>query len=139
MLKFIWYFSSILIMKKRVLVIDDDPAVLAMIEEVLSYEQYNVKALNTSLGALKDIREFKPDIVLVDYLIDHINGGDICSSIKSDPALKNIPVIIISAYPKVFHSVGPYNSDAFISKPFDLSELIGTIEACIRKNSPLTF
>ena len=73
MLKFIWYFSSILIMKKRVLVIDDDPAVLAMIEEVLSYEQYNVKALNTSLGALKDIREFKPDIVLVDYLIDHIN------------------------------------------------------------------
>jgi DNA-binding response OmpR family regulator len=126
-------------MKKRVLVIDDDPAILAMIEEVLSYEQYDVKASSTSLGALKDIREFKPDIVLVDYLIDHINGGDICTSIKSDPALKNIPVIIISAHPKVFHSVGTYNSDAFISKPFDLSELIGTIEACIRKNSPLSF
>ncbi len=139
MLKFIWYFSSTGMMKKRVLVIDDDPAILAMIEEVLSYEQYDVKALNTSLGALKDIREFKPDIVLVDYLIDHINGGDICTSIKSDPALKNIPVIIISAHPKVFHSVGTYYSDAFISKPFDLSELIGTIEACIRKNSPLSF
>jgi len=126
-------------MKKRVLVIDDDPAILAMIEEVLSYEQYDVKASSTSLGALNDVKEFMPDIVLVDYLIDHINGGDICSSIKSDPVLKNIPVIIISAYPKVFHSVGTYNSDAFISKPFDLSELIGTIEACIRKNSPLTF
>ncbi len=86
-------------MRKRVLLIDDDPAVLAMIEEVLSYEQYDVKALSTSANALNDIREFMPDVVLLDYLIGHINDGDVCFLIKSDPVLKHIPVIIISAYP----------------------------------------
>lgn len=120
-------------MTKRILVVDDDISVLEVIEAALSYENFDVKTVGRTYNILKTIEEYKPDIILLDYLLDDINGGEYCHQIKTHPASKHLPVIIISAYPQVFESLGTYGCDSFIAKPFDLSTLVQTINTCLNK------
>jgi DNA-binding response OmpR family regulator len=124
-------------MKRRILVIDDDPAVLSMVEEVLAYEHFEVMALGNTHNAIEAIQQFGPDAVLLDYLIGHINGGDLCHLIKSSPKVNHIPVIIVSAYSNIFDSLGTFQSDAFIAKPFDMEDLLKTIDDCIAQSDQL--
>lgn len=115
-------------MTKKVLVMDDDTSILEVIEEALSYENFQVRTTAESMTVLKTIDEYQPDFILLDYLVQEVNGGEICHQIKSNPATAHIPVIIMSAYPRVFESLGNYGCNAFISKPFDLTQLIDTLD-----------
>ena len=114
-------------MTKKVLVMDDDTSILTILEEALSYENYQVKTTTDSMGILKTVGDYLPDVILLDYLISEINGGEICHQIKCNPATEHIPVIIMSAYPRVFESLGTYGCNSFIPKPFGLTQLIETI------------
>ena len=122
-------------MRKKVLVIDDDLAVLEMIEAALSYENFEVKTEGRTYNILKSIKEFQPDVILIDFLLDGINGGELCHQIKCNPNWKDLPVIMISGFPKVVESLGDYGWDKFIAKPFNLSTLIETINSCLAKNA----
>lgn len=118
-------------MTKRILVLDDDEAVLDALEAALEYASFTVKTITKSENVFNVINEFQPDLVLIDYILNGINGGEICHQIKTNPLTQGMPVILISAYPKVLLSLGDYGCNNFIPKPFDLSELIMTIKSCI--------
>lgn len=107
---------------------DDDASILEALEEALLYENFQVKTTGESFTVLKTVEDYHPDVILLDYLMGQINGGEICHLIKSNPATEHIPVIIMSAYPKVFESLGTYGCNSFISKPFALNQLVETIE-----------
>lgn len=115
-------------MTRKVLVMDDDASILEALEEALLYENFQVKTTGESFTVLKTVEDYHPDVILLDYLMGQINGGEICHLIKSNPATEHIPVIIMSAYPKVFESLGTYGCNSFISKPFALNQLVETIE-----------
>lgn len=115
---------------KKVLVIDDDPAVLEVLEETLKYENFDVKILSEIADIFTDIEECQPDVILMDYILLGVNGGEWCHRIKTNPSTSHIPVIMTTAYPRVLKSLGNYGYDAFIEKPYDLSELISTIQSC---------
>ena len=115
-------------MTRKVLVMDDDVSILEALEEALSYENFQVRTAAESLTILKTVDDYSPDVILLDYLIGQVNGGEICHQIKSNPATKHIPVIILSPYPRVFESLGTYGCNSFISKPFGLSQLVETID-----------
>jgi len=83
------------------------------------------------------MEDFKPDIVLVDYLLPGINGGELCAQLKRDPSTKHIPVVIFSAYSQVLLSLGSYGCNAFISKPFELSSLLNQINKCLENPSKI--
>jgi DNA-binding response OmpR family regulator len=119
------------ISKKKVLVIDDDEAVLDIMEEALKYEGFEVKILSKADDIATLIDSYSPDILLIDYLLKGINGGEICHQVKTNPATRQVPVIIVSAYPKVLLSLGNYGCDKFIPKPFDLEDLVGSIKAIL--------
>ena len=121
-------------MRKKILVIDDDLAVLEMIKAALTYEKFEVKTEGRTYNILKSINEFKPDVILIDFLLDGINGGDLCHQIKSSPNWKDLPVIMISGFPRVAESLGDYGWDRFIEKPFNLSTLMDTISSCLAKH-----
>ena len=111
-------------MAKKKLVIDDDPALLDMMREVLVYDGYEVACLDSTKGVLREIESNSPDLVVIDYLLNcETNGGEICHQIKSNPFTSNIPVVIISAFEKVFLSLGDYNCDFFMPKPLEINEL----------------
>ena len=118
-------------MTKKILILDDDEAVLEALEAALEYNKFTVKTADKSDDIFKVIEEYKPDLVLIDYILTGINGGEICHQIKTNEATSHIPVILISAYPRVLLSLGDYGCDAFIAKPFDLSELVEQVNNCL--------
>jgi DNA-binding response OmpR family regulator len=116
---------------KRILVVDNDPAILDVMEEVLGYEGFEVKTYTDTNNIFTCIDNFHPNLVLIDYILDGINGGELCAQIKKNPQTSSLPVIIMSAYSKVLLSLGNYGCDDFIAKPFDLDDFVNRISTCI--------
>jgi len=119
---------------KRILVLDDNQDILEMVNEVLTYEDFNVHATTSSAGFFEVVETFKPDLVILDYRLSHATGGEICMKLKANPQFAHIPVIIFSAYINLSVDYDKYGCDAVISKPFDLSQLIETVNSLIQKS-----
>jgi len=118
-------------MLKKVLVLDNDQRILNVMQEVLNYKGFDVDIYDGTDDILMPIKKCKPDLLIVDYILNGVSGGKLCRRVKSCSVTKNLPVIIFSAYPKVLQSLGFYGCNAFISKPFDLSELIDKVTALV--------
>jgi DNA-binding response OmpR family regulator len=119
-------------MLKRILVLDDNLDILEMVNEVLSYENFEVHATSNSVGILKVAEKFGPDLFILDYRLNKGNGGDVCLELKAHPKFKNIPVIIFSAYINLSIDYAKFGCDALISKPFDLSQLMETVNGLLK-------
>ncbi len=118
----------------RVLVVDDDPSIVRIIEEVLSREErFEVRTALTGYDAGMMTREFRPNIVLLDYMLPDVNGNIVCERIKSDPDLADTRIIIISGVVQQdeINRLLEAGADAFIPKPFQVEELIETIDGLI--------
>lgn len=124
---------------KRVLVIDDDNDILDIMEEILTYEGFEVSRLAETGNIAPDVQKYDPDIIIMDYILQGINGGEICHQIKTNPQTSTIPIILISAYPRVFNSLGTYGCDAFISKPFDLNQIVDRIHDLISSSQNIKY
>jgi len=124
-------------LKKRIrlLMIEDDESLVELLKELFAQAGYEYTVLTNTDDILPVMADKKPDIVLLDYLLPHINGGELCSQVKNDRNYCNTPVIIFSAFPKVLMSLGTYGCDAFIEKPFDLNYLTRKIERLARRNN----
>lgn len=118
-------------MEKQILIIEDDEDILQVLETVLIYNDFTVKGLNRTDDIFKTMEEFKPDLILTDYLLSGTNGGKICQLIKSNKDTCHIPVVLISAYPELAISLGNFGFDAFITKPFDINMLVNKIREFI--------
>jgi CheY-like chemotaxis protein len=122
-------------MKNKILIIDDDSAVLDILTECFTEEGYEVKAVAHVNDIYELIDSFQPNVVLTDYILRGINGGEFCNQIKM--AYQNLPVVILSAYPKVMLSLGNYNCDLFVAKPFDVFALIKQVNTLVYTKQPL--
>jgi CheY-like chemotaxis protein len=118
----------------RILLIEDDRDTAEIVSTFMKMTGYacHVKAETRDIVEL--VHWYQPDLVLIDYVLPLINGGELCSEIKRDKDYGRLPVIIYSAYPKIFLSLGLYHCDAFIPKPFDLDDLQGKIAKILRKS-----
>jgi CheY-like chemotaxis protein len=112
---------------KKILIIDNDADVLDMIQEVLNYAGYEVVIKEGTDDIVALITEQKPDLVLIDFILNGVNGGEYCHRIKANPQTSSLPVIIMTAYSKVLLSLGDYGCNGYLAKPFDLDELINHV------------
>jgi CheY-like chemotaxis protein len=109
---------------KRILILDDNEAILGVVTEALAYEKFEVKDISFGYQLLEAIIEFLPDLILMDYRLADTNGGDLCRRLKSDPEHRHIPVIIFSAYFSPSDANQPGDCDGMLYKPFDLEQLL---------------
>lgn len=110
-------------MSKRILIIDDNENHLEVLKETLCYFHYDVKILTNGDHLMETVHLFKPDLILLDYILPgQDNGIALCQKIKNDFQTQDIPVILMSGY----HLVSEQFSccDGFLYKPFDLNILI---------------
>ena len=126
-------------MSKRILIIDNDTDVLEIMEEALNYDGFKAFTSPVADNYENLIRYNHIDLVIIDYLLDGINGGEICHQIKCCPEFAHLPVIIYSAYPKVLQSIGNYGCDSFIPKPFDLGDVVSQITGLLHCTSNHVF
>ncbi|WP_207420124.1 response regulator [Desertivirga brevis] len=111
----------------RLLLIEDDKDLREILLETLRDDNWEVKAIEGTRDVISDVQEFQPSLVVVDYILPTINGGELCHQVKQNPLTSEIPVIMLSAYPRVLNSLGNYGWDMFIEKPFDLWFLLDKI------------
>jgi len=118
---------------KKILILDDNEDILEMIQEAMLSEGYEAVSIAATDDIIRSLQDSGADMLLIDYLLPGVNGGDLCHQVKSHPATAHLPVIMLSAYPRVLNSLGNYGSDAFIAKPFSLEELTDTVKALLYK------
>jgi len=109
-------------MSKHLLIVEDSPELLSLYNELLEPGGYQISTLAGTDNILAYIADLQPDLVMLDFLLAGINGGELCSQIKKNRRTAHIPVIMISGYPQLLKSLGHYGWDDFIAKPFDNKE-----------------
>ncbi len=113
--------------KKKVLVADDDPAILDVMRMMLEFEGYDV--LTTLNGAhILEMSIELPDLLLLDIWMSGTDGRDICKKIKQNEKTSKIPVVLVSASKDIERSAFEAGANDFIAKPFEMNELLQKIE-----------
>lgn len=112
----------------KVLVVDDDKDILEVVELLLTLHNYTVKTTFRAGDTFNEIKKFKPDLILLDVNIAGADGREICKLLRTIKETENIPVILFSATPGLEQSQHICGATDFITKPFDISDLIKKIE-----------
>jgi two-component system NtrC family sensor kinase len=114
----------------NILVIDDTPANLRLLVNLLSRKGYKVRALPSGKLALAGIHAAPPDLILLDIMMPDMDGYEVCERLKSDEKTREIPVIFISAMHEVLDKVKAFSMGAvdYVTKPFQIEEVIARVE-----------
>ena len=114
-----------------VLVVDDEPDVLAIVVAILEEEGYHVVAARNGQEGLAQLRQARADLVISDVMMPLLDGRALCRSIAADPELGAIPVIMMSAGGETLvRDTCPYR--AFVVKPFNLDALLTTVQQVLQ-------
>ena len=118
----------------KVLIVEDSLTQRQIISELLKDSGLTVTVACDGMEALEHIQKHSPDIVVMDIVMPRMNGYELCRRIKSDPKTQNVPVVMCSSKSEEFDRYWgmKQGADAYISKPFQAKELIGTIKQLLR-------
>ena len=120
---------------KRILVIDDDPAIRLLYQDELLEEGYEVISSDGGKGLLQLMAEQRPDLILLDLKLGHRSGLDLLEDIRKESW--TIPVILLTAYPAFKLDSKSVSACASVTKNSDLTGLKQQIEKCLGAPSPL--
>jgi len=118
---------------KKILVIDDDPAFVRLIERILTQKGYEVVSATSGGEGLRLLFAHRPDMVLLDVVLPGLNGWQTCSRIRD---LSDIPVIMLTAHKKTEEDIVrglDYGADDYILKPVGSRELVARVRAVLRR------
>ena len=123
--------------KARVLVVDDEPDLVRILEFGLKAAGYQVETANDGQEGLKKAREQKPDIILLDLMLPKLDGYKVCRLLKFDERYKHIPIMILSARTQegdqnLAHEMG---ANRFLTKPYEFAEILQHIQALLKQSA----
>jgi twitching motility two-component system response regulator PilH len=117
-----------------VLVVEDSVAQQKMITDLLQRSGMTVAIATDGVEALESIQTQHPDLVVLDIVMPRMNGYEVCRRLKADPATQHVPVVMCSSKGEEFDRYWgmKQGADAYIAKPFQPTELIGTVKQLLR-------
>jgi two-component system sensor histidine kinase/response regulator len=118
----------------KVLVVDDTPANVLLLARMLTERGYEPQAVRSGAEALRLARAEPPDLILLDVSMPEMNGYEVCARLKAEPALRDIPVIFISALSDTMDKVKAFRVGGvdYVTKPFQLEEVCARIRTHLR-------
>lgn len=124
-------------MQKRILLVDDDPRNLRLLEGMLYTEPYSLLTATSGQEALAVVENESPDLVLLDIMMPGMSGYEVCQTIKSQPSTRMIPVVMVTALHEVNDRIQAMEAgaDDFLSKPIDAAELIVRVRSLLKLRS----
>jgi len=120
--------------KKRLLIVDDDAEIVELMSDVLIRDgRFEIKTASTGYDAGIMTQKFRPDLILLDYMLPDVNGNIVCKTIKQDPEFSNTRIIIISGVinQTEIDDLLKAGAEEFVKKPFSITELIDKIAAVL--------
>jgi DNA-binding response OmpR family regulator len=118
---------------KKIIIVEDQPAIADLLEEMLSIDGYQMIKIHSSTGALSVIRAEKPDAVLLDIMMPDVSGLEVLRFMRREPGLQQIPVVIVSAktLPADIRSGLEAGATVYLTKPVDVYKLRKTVDEVI--------
>jgi two-component system, OmpR family, response regulator VicR len=116
---------------KKILCIEDEPEMIDLIRLILSRRGFEISGANGGKEGLEMIRREHPDLVLLDLMMPQIDGWEVYQQMKSDPVLKTIPVIVVTAKAQSIDKVLGLQIakvDDYITKPFSPQDLLASVD-----------
>ncbi len=119
-------------MNERILIIEDDPAILKVLQRGLSYEGYTVDVATDGYAGLASVSEHRPDLVILDWMLPGLDGLEVCHRLRTGGRL---PILMLTAKDAVQDRVQGLDAgaDDYLVKPFSLDELLARIRALLRR------
>lgn len=117
-------------MSKKVLLVDDEPNIVAALEFLLEKNGYDVKVAANGVEAIAQLDAFRPDLVLLDVMVPKLSGYEVCQRMRAEPKWRDIKIVMLSAKGREVEvnkgmSLG---ADLYVTKPFSSAELVATIQ-----------
>ena len=121
-------------MRPKILVVDDEPDVVELISFNLRTRGYEVLSAHDGLEALLKARRFLPDLVVLDVMMDGMDGLSVCEILHAQPSTRSIPVIILTAATGEMAKLNSYAAGAadFLTKPFSPIDLMHRISRILQ-------
>ncbi len=116
--------------KKKVLLVDDDPEILELMVDVLIRDgRFDVKTASSGYDAGIMTQQFKPDLIILDYMLPDVNGNLVCQTIKRNPDFASTRIIIVSGVVNrdEIEDLLTAGAEDFIQKPFNIASLVDKI------------
>ena len=119
-------------MKKRVLVVEDDPAIRDALSYNLTREGYEVEAVGDGVRALEAARRQEPDLVLLDLMLPELDGFDVTRALRKE---SNVPILMLTARDdEIDRVLGlELGADDYLTKPFSMREMLARVKAMLRR------
>src|SRR5437667_11357759 len=119
--------------KSRVLVVDDEPQITRVLRTVLSSQGYQVRTAAEGEAALSNFTEWRPELVITDLYMPHMDGVELCRRIRE---VSNVPIIVLSVRGEERTKVEALDSgaDDYVTKPFGIDELLARVRAALRRS-----
>ncbi|MGV8951701.1 MAG: phosphate regulon transcriptional regulator PhoB [Cypionkella sp.] len=123
-----------------VLLVEDEPAQRAVLSYNLEAEGFAVQTADNGEDALALIAEGAPDLILLDWMMPHVSGIEVCRRLKARPETRGIPIIMLSARSEDVDKVRGLETgaDDYVIKPYSVSELMARLRAQLRRARPAT-
>ena len=119
----------------RILVVADDPEIIQLFTDVLKADgRFDIATAQTGYDAGVLTQQFNPDVVVLDYMLPDINGNVVCKTIRENPNLSHIKILIISGVvnPTEVDKLMEAGADAFIKKPFNIDNVIDRVMQLVK-------
>lgn len=113
----------------KILVVDDDVDLLESLKLLLNIHGFNVLTLNSANGIIENVRNYKPNVILLDILIGENDGRIVCQKIKTETQYRNVPIILYSSCADLLTAYKLYRADGCLEKPFDNDHLVSTLHS----------
>jgi excisionase family DNA binding protein len=121
--------------KKKVLVVDDDAEIVELISDILTRDgRFDIRTASSGYEAGMATQQFRPDLILLDYMLPDVNGNVVCQTIRSNPEFENTRIIIVSGVIKQeeIDQLLRSGAESFIRKPFTIAELTEKVDAALQ-------
>jgi two-component system OmpR family response regulator len=121
--------------KKKVLIVDDDAEIVELLVDVLSRDgRFEIKTAASGYEAGIQTQQFRPDLILLDYMLPDVNGNVVCQTIKKNPEFEHIKIIIVSGVVKrdEIKQLLKSGAEDFIKKPFNIAELTDKVATVLK-------
>jgi two-component system phosphate regulon response regulator PhoB len=121
--------------KKKILVVDDEPDVTDLVAYHLKAKAFHVETLNDATASISKARSYQPDLVILDIMMPHLSGIQVCRILRADPKLSKVPIIFLTAKAEAHDRIEGLETgaDDYLSKPFSPKELVLRVESILRR------
>ncbi|MBZ0120423.1 MAG: response regulator [Sandaracinaceae bacterium] len=125
-------------MSERILIVDDEPDIVELLEYTLRQTGYTVVTARDGASALAEVRRQRPDLILLDLMLPDIPGTEVCRRLKKDQGFESIPIIMITARGEEIDRVVGFEigADDYVVKPFSPREVVLRVNAILRRSRP---